>query len=265
MTARDPFAPGEIKFRRDFLIASSLLAAILGAILIANPGIDIAISQAAREACVVPPARPGGPWCPTAVMELTRRVFMVIFVLAAIVAIAAAVRFVVAERRWIGSRQVRCWFLVAAIVAGPGLVANLVLKDNMGRARPRDVVEFGGTKAFTPPLVVSRECARNCSFVSGEASSMFVVFFALTLLFPLHRRVLLASGIAIGLFAGAVRIMQGAHFFSDVLFAGVFMALTASLLHIALIGVWRDPQRTREMLQSPFTPLMRFAQSGRVR
>jgi hypothetical protein len=33
---------------------------------------------------------------------------------------------------------------------------------------------------------------------------------------------------------------QGAHFLSDVLFAGIFMALTASALHILLIGLWRE-------------------------
>lgn len=265
MAARDPFAPEEIKFRRDFLIASGLLAVPLGVILIANPGIDLAISQAAREACTVPPAGPGEAWCPTEAMDLARRAFMGLFVLVAIAAVAAAIRVIVAERQWMGSQQARCWFLIAVLVAGPGLVANLVLKDNMGRARPREVVEFGGGKAFTPPLVVSRECARNCSFVSGEASSMFAVFFGLALLFGHRRRVLLASGLAVGLLAGAVRIMQGAHFLSDVLFAGVFMALTASILHIALIGIWRDPQRTWGMLQSPFTPLLRFAQSGRMR
>jgi hypothetical protein len=33
---------------------------------------------------------------------------------------------------------------------------------------------------------------------------------------------------------------QGGHFLSDVLFAGIFMALTASALHILFIGLWRE-------------------------
>lgn len=265
MAERDPFAPEEIRFRRDFLIGSALLTLCLGAILVANPGIDIAVSQTAKDACSVQPPHPGMAWCPTVAMDLARKAFLALFVLVAIAAVVAAAHIVITERRWIGAQQARCWFLIAVLVAGPGLVANLVLKDNMGRARPRQVVEFGGTKAFTPPLVVSQECSRNCSFVSGEASSIFAVFFALTLLYPRHRRALLASGIAAGLAAGAVRIMQGGHFFSDVLFAGVFMALTASVLHIVLIGIWRDPERTRAALQPFFTPLVRIAQSGRVR
>jgi dolichol-phosphate mannosyltransferase len=129
-----------------------------------------------------------------------------------------------------------------------------VFKENMGRARPRDIVEFGGTKTFTPPLVPSRECARNCSFISGEASSIYAAFFALALLIPQYRMGLLISGIAAGTLAGIVRIIQGAHFLSDVLFAGVFMAITVSLLHIAFIGLWRDPRRIWNAVTAALLP-----------
>ncbi|WP_072395378.1 phosphatase PAP2 family protein [Hyphomicrobium sp. CS1GBMeth3] len=265
MAAHDPHAPEEVKFRREFLIAAAVLAAPLAAILIANPDIDLAISQAAREACSVPATVPGRPWCPTDAMDFARRIFMAIFALVSIAAVITALRVVVARRKWIGLEQARCGFLIAVLVMGPGVVANLVLKDNLGRARPRDVIEFGGDKAFTPALVPSEECPRNCSFISGEASSMFAAFFALALVLPQYRRGLLAAGVLVGLLAGAVRILQGAHFFSDVLFAGVFMALTVSVLHIAIIGIWRDPRRTWVLLSAPFTPLVRVAMVGRTR
>lgn len=93
---------------------------------------------------------------------------------------------------------------------------------------------------------------------------MFAAFFALALLLPQYRRGLLAAGLAAGLLAGAVRITQGAHFLSDVLFAGIFMALTVSLLHIAMIGIWREPRRTWSALAAPFTPL-RAALAARTR
>jgi lipid A 4'-phosphatase len=112
--------------------------------------------------------------------------------------------------------------------------------------------------------VPSRECPRNCSFVSGEASAMFAPFFALAFLLPQYRMGLLAAGLATGLLVGTVRIIQGAHFLSDVLFAGIFMALTVALLHIAFIGVWREPRRTWSTLAAPFTPLMRVA-AARIR
>jgi lipid A 4'-phosphatase len=264
MAVVDPYAPQEAKFRREFLIGAAVLAVPLAVLLLANPGIDLAISNAVREACPAAPAFPGRPWCPTTAVTVTRRAFQVIFLLIAIATLVMTVRFVLAERKWFGLEQARCWFMIAVLVVGPGVVANLIFKDNMGRARPRDVIEFGGTKAFTPPLVPSRECPRNCSFVSGEASAMFAPFFALAFLLPQYRMGLLAAGLATGLLVGTVRIIQGAHFLSDVLFAGIFMALTVALLHIAFIGVWREPRRTWSTLAAPLTPLMRVA-AARIR
>jgi len=259
MAAIDPYAPQETKFRREFLIAAAALALPLAVVLVANPGIDLAISTAVREACPLPPLRPGGPWCPTDAVGLARKAFMVLFLFVAFATLIVSVRVALARRKWLGLDQARCAFMIAVLFVGPGVVANLILKDNVGRARPRDVIEFGGTKAFTPPLVLSQECPRNCSFVSGEASSMFAAFFALALLLPQYRLGFLLTGIAAGALAGAVRIVQGAHFLSDVLFAGLFMALTVSLLHIVFIGLWRDPRRTWSAITAPFTPVMRLA------
>jgi lipid A 4'-phosphatase len=109
---------------------------------------------------------------------------------------------------------------------GPGLVANLILKDQWGRPRPKHVAEFGGSKTFHPPILMSKQCPRNCSFVSGEASAMYIPFFAAAAMLPASAPVLVATGTVMGLAAGAVRIAQGGHFLSDVIFAGVFMALT---------------------------------------
>jgi lipid A 4'-phosphatase len=170
---------------------------------------------------------------------------MMFFALASLAAVAASFRTFLARGSLIGLAQARCWFLVAALAAGPGLVANVVLKDNWGRARPREIVEFGGAKQFTPPLLPAHECVKNCAFVSGEASSVFVPFFALALLVPHYRAALIAGGIAAGLIAGIIRMSQGAHFLSDIVFAGIFMALTVSVLHILMIGIWRDTGRGR--------------------
>ena len=117
-----------------------------------------------------------------------------------------------------------------------GVVTNLVLKDHWGRARPKHVVEFGGAKTFTPPLIPTDQCPNNCAFVSGEAASIFMPFYALGLVMPQWSAVLLVVGTLGGLAAGLVRISQGAHFLSDVVFAGVFMALTALVLHRAVFG-----------------------------
>lgn len=125
----------------------------------------------------------------------------------------------------------RWFFLACCLALGPGITANVLLKDNWGRARPFHIEQFGGKQSFTPPLLRSGECRRNCSFISGEASSIFMVFFALSLMLPTVSGRLMLAGIAGGLAAGLVRMAQGGHFLSDVIFAGVFMALIAAALH----------------------------------
>lgn len=259
VAAIDSYAPQETKFRREFLIGAALLSLPFAMLLVANPDIDLAISGALHDACSVPAVRQGGPWCPTETLAFARNIFIAIFGFIAFATLIISIRAFRAERKLFGYEQARCWFMLAVLIFGPGVVANLALKDNLGRARPRDVIEFGGTKAFTPALIPSSECPRNCSFVSGEASSMFAVFFGLALLVPQYRMATLAVGVAAGLASGLVRMTQGAHFLSDVLFAGIFMALTVSVLHIAIIGVWRDPRRTLNLFSAPLTPLMRVA------
>ncbi len=122
-------------------------------------------------------------------------------------------------------------YMVLCLAIGPGLVANVVLKDNSGRARPSQTSEFGGTMPFSPALVPSANCHQNCSFISGEASSMFVIFFAVAPIVPQWSAILIATGTVLGLAAGIVRMAQGAHFLSDVIFAGVFMAFVVVAVH----------------------------------
>jgi lipid A 4'-phosphatase len=234
----DPYLPEEARFRRRFLIATGALAAVLGIVLVSWPEIDLTLSKAMQ---VCPGARSYAPWCESDPgVAMLRKAFMAMSVLIAAAVLFGAVRTVVQRGGLVGLAQARWCFLAAMLAIGPGLVANVILKDNWGRARPRQVVEFGGTKQFTPPLVPARECVRNCSFVSGEASSAYAPFFAAALLLPQFRLALIAGGTLSGLAAGLIRMSQGGHFLSDVLFAGIFMALTASALHILFIGLWRE-------------------------
>jgi len=123
-------------------------------------------------------------------------------------------------------------FLTLCLIIGPLVVSNIGFKDHWGRARPRDVIEFGGAKAFTPVFPPSDQCSYNCSFVSGEASAVYIVFFAMAFLLRRHSRRLILLGIVLGSVAGLTRIAQGGHFLSDVVFAGVLMALTAATLQL---------------------------------
>ena len=109
-------------------------------------------------------------------------------------------------------------FLLAALAIGPGLIVNLVLKDNWGRARPYDVMEFGGKSAFTPAFVISGECRNNCAFVSGHAAMGFY-FIAFGFLRQRRRSLFFLLAGIYGTVVGLVRILQGGHFLSDIVFA----------------------------------------------
>jgi lipid A 4'-phosphatase len=118
------------------------------------------------------------------------------------------------------------------LMLGPGLLVNVVFKDHWGRARPHQIQTFGGERQFTPAWVASRQCERNCSFVCGDAS----VGFSLLALgfFGQRRRFWFAAGITTGGLLGLVRMAQGGHFLSDVIFSGYAVALTAWLLALWL-------------------------------
>lgn len=132
----------------------------------------------------------------------------------------------------------RIVYLFLVLIVGAGLIVNLVLKDNFGRARPRNIVEFGGTQLYTPPFVVSSECAKNCSFSSGEAAGGF---FALALARALsRRRALLLLGVGFGVLASFCRVATGAHFFSDTVVSFFVMLIVADVLYYYLVSTERE-------------------------
>jgi len=141
-------------------------------------------------------------------------------------------------------------FVILATVLGPGLIANTMLKDHWGRARPYQVAEFGGTRQFTPAPLPAGQCPRNCAFVSGHAALGFsLVSFALLLPFGWRRRAAIAAAIAFGAVIGIGRIAAGRHFLSDVVFAGLIVFATSWLLYEAIIA--------REVLARPLARISR--------
>jgi lipid A 4'-phosphatase len=175
-------------------------------------------------------------------VAFSRQFFSVLFYL---ICGIGAVGLVITARTagaWLGLGLSKWVFLAVCLLVGPLVVTNIGLKDHWGRARPRDVIEFGGTKAFTPPFPAADQCDYNCSFVSGEASSIFIVFFAAAFLFRSNARNIITLGIVLGSLAGLTRMAQGGHFLSDVAFAGIFMALTAGVVQL-LFDIIRSASR----------------------
>jgi lipid A 4'-phosphatase len=108
-------------------------------------------------------------------------------------------------------------FVGLSVALGPGL-ATWAVKEHHLRARPFDVVEFGGTRQFSPALVKANQCDDNCAFVSGHVACGFF-FASLMLLDPRRRWWWIAGGTAAGLLVGLARMSVGAHWLSDVLWA----------------------------------------------
>ncbi len=151
---------------------------------------------------------------------------------AVLLALLVAGRFRAAWARGLDPRIPAVLLLTLAI--GPGLVVNALFKDNWGRARPSQIVEFGGDKRFTPAFAISDQCERNCAFVAGHPSVLFALF-AGALMLRRRRRAAIAAVAVLGALAGLGRIMQGGHFLSDVIFSGVFTYLVAWALVHALM------------------------------
>ena len=116
-------------------------------------------------------------------------------------------------------------FLVGPVI-GCGLIANFYFKDNWGRARPINIQEFGGEKIYTQPFIISDQCERNCSWISGEASAAFS-FITGTII--LKSPIFLLLNIIFGIIVSFCRIAMGGHFLSDNIFAMIFMIYLAIL------------------------------------
>lgn len=124
-------------------------------------------------------------------------------------------------------------FFLLSIILAPGLVVNVIIKNHSGRARPGHIAEFGGPKHFTQPLMITNQCEKNCSFVSGHAASGFALM-AFAFVFKRRKYIFMTLGITVGLVIGTVRIIQGGHFLSDILFAGVITYMVIALLHYVM-------------------------------
>jgi membrane-associated PAP2 superfamily phosphatase len=150
--------------------------------------------------------------------------------------IALAVKLVLPHRRLLIAGRAML-FLISTLALGPGLVTNVVLKDYWARSRPIDVPQFNGEERFTSWWDPRGGCAKNCSFVGGEASGAFWTLAPAALSPPAWRPLAYSAALVFGAGVGVLRMAFGAHFLTDVIFAGVFTFLIIWLTH-GLIYRW---------------------------
>lgn len=134
-----------------------------------------------------------------------------------------------------------CLVVILTVAIGPGLLVNGLLKPCWGRPRPVETSQLGGEWSYrkvwqpgTPGMGKSFPCG-HCSMAFSVASG--VAFFPFH---PVLATGALVAGISYGITMGLARMVQGGHFPSDALWAGVLvLALIAGLYYL----VFRIPEQ----------------------
>jgi lipid A 4'-phosphatase len=119
-------------------------------------------------------------------------------------------------------------FLFTFFLIAPGLVTNTVIKDHSGRERPAHLEQFGSDAQFRPYYDFNGKCEHNCSFISGHAAAAFA-FIAFAFVFKSRKAFYLA--LSFGVIMGMVRVVQGGHFVSDVIFAFIINYILLKVIY----------------------------------
>lgn len=213
---------------------AALMALSLGALLVfvGWPELDVAISRQFYGAGGQFPAneQTGVRWVYEAVPWLGRLLFGVC-ALALLLHRGLHPR---ACRRLCRPLWRRAVVMCLVLTLGLGAVVHGLFKEHWGRPRPRDTQVFQGAHPFTPIWQPSSRCERNCSFVSGHAATGFALI-GVGLFGPrATRRRWWAIGTFTGAAIGLLRVAQGGHYTSDIVFGLVFMWATC----VGLREVW---------------------------
>lgn len=137
-------------------------------------------------------------------------------------------------------------FVALALILAPSIIALLKLAS--ARHCPWNIVDYGG---FAPYLKLLDPAPSGITpghcFPAGHASTGFCLMAFYFVGHALGRRRLavvgLGAGLTTGLILGFVRIMQGAHFVSHVLWSGVVCWLIITLLYGLIVRPFPIPTR----------------------
>lgn len=156
--------------------------------------------------------------------------------------LAALLGFVLSYRtRWLQPwrRELLVVFLTAVI--GGGVLVNALFKPYWGRPRPRQVTSFGGQYDYRP-FYRPGTPGKGQSFPCGHCTMgyVFVSLLALRRRAPGAAIAGAVFGLGYGSLLGVCRIVQGAHFVTDVLWSLGIVALVAASLYYFFLP---DPER----------------------
>lgn len=127
-------------------------------------------------------------------------------------------------------------FLVLTMLVGPGIIVNAILKDNYGRPRPRQIVQFDGTKNYLLPWEKG-DTGKGKSFPCGHCTMGFYWFAIYFILRNKNRKAAYWVFIVATLYGaalGAARMIQGGHFASDAIWAGGLVYIADAFFYYLL-------------------------------
>lgn len=211
---------------RTGLIIALGIGFVLGLLCAVDPQLDLDLAALGFDSSRHLFVANAQPWVQDT--RTAARIVIALLVLPAFLAIF--LKLVWPQRRMLIEARAAV-FLIATLALGPGVLTNLVLKDHWGRPRPIDVTELGGSDPFTPWWDPRGPCPNNCSFIAGEPSGAFWTMAGAAVVPPQWRALAYGSALAFGAAVGVLRMAAGAHFFTDVVFAGVFSFLVIWLVH----------------------------------
>ncbi len=210
--------------RAQLFVTTTALLVLVSLLFIAWPSLDLAVSGLFFD-----PAEGFG--ARHSVIQGAVREFgnIAVWAVALALAVPPLIKVLAPDSRLLVTPRASL-FGLGGLILGPGLIVNGIFKEFWGRARPREITEFGGDAMFSQAWAISDQCARNCSFVSGEASSAFWLV-SLTFVVPRHwRTTILSAALVIAVAVSFTRLAYGAHFLSDVLIAWLLTLLVLVIL-----------------------------------
>lgn len=145
-------------------------------------------------------------------------------------------------------------FLLITIVLSAGILTNLTFKTYWGRPRPVVVTEFAGDQQFVAWWDPRGDCARNCSFFSGEGATAFWTLAPAALAPPAWRPLAYAAAVVFGATTSGLRMAFGGHFFTDVATAGL-VTFIVIWFGYALIYRWPRTRFSDEAVDAVLTRL----------
>ncbi len=133
------------------------------------------------------------------------------------------------------SVRISAIIVLLALAIGPGLLVNSLFKNHWGRARPYQVLR--DNHQYSPVWQPHITKVEDNSFSSGHAAMGF--FLGVPLFVMGYRKMGFMLSLLGGVIVGIVRILQGGHYLSDVVFSGMFVWVS-TYLAISLVNKVRE-------------------------